>query len=54
MKTDVELNSYALDFFKHGIEDALIKENLLPSGHAYHKTMDFSLVLLVSLFTSAV
>jgi hypothetical protein len=39
------LNSYALDFFKHGSEQLLISENGLNSGETYNLLLDFNLVL---------
>ncbi|CAF1367167.1 unnamed protein product [Adineta steineri] len=39
------LNSYALDFFKHGSETSLIKENDLKPGDIYNLLLDFFLML---------
>ena len=39
------LNSYALDFFKHGSETLLITENKLKSGEVYGLLLDFHLML---------
>ncbi|CAF1179344.1 unnamed protein product [Adineta steineri] len=39
------LNSYALDFFKHGSETSLIKENDLKPGDIYNLLLDFFLTL---------
>jgi hypothetical protein len=43
--TAYHLNSYALDFFKHGSEKLLISENELNPGDTYSLLLDFQLVL---------
>lgn len=45
------LNSYALDYFKHGSERLLISENQLDRGETYHSLSDF-LFPLTSIRTS--
>jgi hypothetical protein len=45
------LNSYALDFFRHGSERLLMSENELDRGETYHLLSDF-LVSLTSIKTS--
>jgi hypothetical protein len=47
------LNSYALDFFRHGSERLLIMENGLDRGETYHLLLDF-LQILTSIKTSLV
>ncbi|XP_068134929.1 probable ATP-dependent RNA helicase DDX60 isoform X2 [Hyperolius riggenbachi] len=37
------LNSYALDFFKHGSLEAIVNDNGFNSGDAFYKLKDFSL-----------
>ena len=39
--TSYYLNSYALDYFKHGSEKFLISENQLDRGEPYHLLSDF-------------
>ena len=41
------LNSYAYDFFNHGIESAIERENCLKSGQSFAMLKDFMLVLQV-------
>ena len=43
-----DLNSYALDFFKHGQENAIMNENYLQSGQAFQLVKDFMLVIKVN------
>jgi len=45
------LNSYALDFFRHGSERLLMSENELDRGETYHLLSDF-LLSLTSMKTS--
>ncbi|XP_056417054.1 probable ATP-dependent RNA helicase DDX60 isoform X2 [Hyla sarda] len=39
------LNAYALDFFKHGCMDAIVKDNGFNSGEAYYILWDFYLII---------
>jgi hypothetical protein len=43
--TAYQLNSYALDFFKHGSEKLLIRENEISPGDTYGILLDFNLIL---------
>ncbi len=43
--TAYHLNSYALDFYRHGSEKLLIMENELNPGDTYSILLDFNLVL---------
>ena len=43
--TAYHLNSYALDFYRHGSEKLLIEENLISPGDTYGLLLDFRLVL---------
>ncbi|UJR11193.1 hypothetical protein I4U23_015374 [Adineta vaga] len=43
--TAYHLNSYALDFYKHGSETLITTENGLNSGDTYNLLLDFQLVL---------
>ncbi len=45
LEVDVDLNAYAYDFFNHGNCKALIQENGLMEGSAFHLLKDFMLVL---------
>jgi len=45
MNTEDVLNSYALDFFKHGDPDAIQEENHLKSGEDYDSLKDFMLTI---------
>ena len=42
---DLLLNSYLLDFFKHGDTTALVKANKIRKGEIWFKLNDFSLIL---------
>ncbi|XP_075053978.1 putative ATP-dependent RNA helicase DDX60 [Mixophyes fleayi] len=41
----MSLNSYALDFFKHGSLSAIVRDNGFNEGDAYHQLKDFFLVI---------
>lgn len=43
--TAYHLNSYVLDFFRHGSEKLLIEENGISSGDTYGLLLDFRLIL---------
>ena len=43
--TPYHLNSYGLDFFKHGSESSLITENKISPGETYSLLLDLHLVL---------
>ena len=45
LEVDVHLNAYAYDFFNHGNYKALMQENGLMEGSAFHLLKDFMLVL---------
>ena len=45
INTTYPLNSYALDFFRHGSEKLLLMENELHPGDTYSLLLDFRLVL---------
>jgi ATP-dependent RNA helicase DDX60 len=45
MNIAYQLNSYVLDFYKHGSEKLLIMENELNSGDTYNLLLDFRLIL---------
>lgn len=42
---NTQLNSYALDFYKHGIVEAIRNDNGLKSGQEYIFLTDFLLIL---------
>lgn len=42
---DLEINSYAADFYRHGIRKAIMKDNGLKHGQDYTLLKDFLLVL---------
>lgn len=45
VKLDLEYNSYALDFYKHGIKQAICRDNGLKSGDDFRLLKDFMLTL---------
>ncbi|KAJ1525708.1 hypothetical protein ONE63_008919 [Megalurothrips usitatus] len=45
IELDFPCNSYALDFYKHGIPEALVLDNGLKAGHDFTVVKDFMLVL---------
>lgn len=42
---DLEINSYAADFYRHGIVQAIVKDNGLKHGQEYQLLNDFRMVL---------
>lgn len=42
---DLEINSYAADFYRHGIKKAIMRDNGLKHGQDYALLNDFVLVL---------
>ena len=46
VELDIEYNSYALDFYNHGIAAAIRKDNNLKQGEDFTMLQDFMLVLL--------
>lgn len=45
METDAVYNSYALDFYRHGIVQAIREDNGLKAGNEFTRLKDFYLVL---------
>lgn len=42
---DLEINSYAVDFYRHRIVQAIVKDNGLKHGEEFARLKDFLLVL---------
>lgn len=42
---DLPINSYAADFYRHGIKNAIVKDNGLKHGQEYTLLKDFEMVL---------